>query len=46
MSITCIRGHWAFTDEQDVQKYSEIADRIQDTIDFMDAAGITADTHA
>lgn len=33
-----------FTDEQDVQKYSEIADRIQDTIDFMDAAGITADT--
>ncbi|NOD63339.1 MULTISPECIES: class II 3-deoxy-7-phosphoheptulonate synthase [unclassified Ruegeria] len=33
-----------FTDEQDVQKYSEIADRIQDTIDFMEAAGITADT--
>ncbi|WP_037306808.1 class II 3-deoxy-7-phosphoheptulonate synthase [Ruegeria halocynthiae] len=33
-----------FTDEQDVQKYSEIADRIQDTIDFMGAAGITADT--
>jgi len=33
-----------FTDEQDVQKYSEIADRIQDSIDFMDAAGITADT--
>ncbi|WP_171176518.1 class II 3-deoxy-7-phosphoheptulonate synthase [Ruegeria sp. HKCCD8929] len=33
-----------FTDDQDVQKYSEIADRIQDTIDFMGAAGITADT--
>ncbi|WP_170442717.1 class II 3-deoxy-7-phosphoheptulonate synthase [Ruegeria arenilitoris] len=33
-----------FTNEQDVQKYSEIADRIQDTIDFMEAAGITADT--
>ncbi|KIC19413.1 MULTISPECIES: class II 3-deoxy-7-phosphoheptulonate synthase [unclassified Leisingera] len=33
-----------FTDEQEVQKYSEIATRIQDTIDFMSAAGITADT--
>ncbi|MDC0656672.1 3-deoxy-7-phosphoheptulonate synthase class II [Leisingera sp. SS27] len=33
-----------FTDEQEVQKYSEIATRIQDTIDFMAAAGITADT--
>ena len=33
-----------FADEQDVQKYSEIADRIQDSIDFMSAAGITADT--
>ncbi|WP_027258932.1 class II 3-deoxy-7-phosphoheptulonate synthase [Leisingera aquimarina] len=33
-----------FTDEQEVQKYSEIANRIQDTIDFMAAAGITADT--
>ncbi|MEM7317907.1 MAG: 3-deoxy-7-phosphoheptulonate synthase class II [Pseudomonadota bacterium] len=33
-----------FTDEQDVMKYSEIADRIQDSIDFMSAAGITADT--
>lgn len=33
-----------FTDEQEVQKYSEIATRIQDTIDFMGAAGITADT--
>ncbi|WP_420587108.1 class II 3-deoxy-7-phosphoheptulonate synthase [Ruegeria sp.] len=33
-----------FTDEQDVQKYSEIADRIQDSIDFMGAAGITAET--
>ncbi len=33
-----------FTDDQEVQKYSEIATRIQDTIDFMAAAGITADT--
>ncbi|MCB4454166.1 class II 3-deoxy-7-phosphoheptulonate synthase [Leisingera sp. McT4-56] len=33
-----------FTDEQEVQKYSEIATRIQDTIDFMAAAGINADT--
>ncbi len=33
-----------FTGEQDVQKYSEIADRIQDTIDFMGAAGITGNT--
>ena len=33
-----------FADGHDVQKYSEIADRIQDTIDFMSAAGITADT--
>ncbi len=33
-----------FTDDQEVQKYSEIATRIQDTIDFMGAAGITADT--
>ncbi|UWQ64342.1 3-deoxy-7-phosphoheptulonate synthase class II [Leisingera caerulea] len=33
-----------FTDEQEVQKYSEIATRIQDTIDFMGAAGITAET--
>ena len=33
-----------FTEGQDVSKYSEIADRIQDTIDFMGAAGITAST--
>lgn len=33
-----------FTDEQEVQKYSEIASRIQDSIDFMAAAGITAET--
>ncbi|WP_264213575.1 class II 3-deoxy-7-phosphoheptulonate synthase [Leisingera thetidis] len=33
-----------FTDEQEVQKYSEIANRIQDSIDFMSAAGITAET--
>lgn len=33
-----------FTDEQEVQKYSEIASRIQDSIDFMRAAGINAET--
>jgi len=33
-----------FTDQQEVEKYSEIATRIQDTIDFMAAAGINADT--
>ena len=33
-----------FADGHDIQKYSEIADRIQDTIDFMGAAGITAAT--
>lgn len=33
-----------FTDAQDIQKYSEIANRIQDTIDFMSAAGINSDT--
>ncbi|MBE1281797.1 MAG: 3-deoxy-7-phosphoheptulonate synthase class II [Rhodobacteraceae bacterium] len=33
-----------FADEQNVQKYSEIADRIQDAIDFMAAAGINSDT--
>jgi 3-deoxy-7-phosphoheptulonate synthase len=33
-----------FTNAQDIQKYSEIANRIQDTIDFMSAAGINSDT--
>ena len=33
-----------FTGGQEIQKYQEIASRIQDTIDFMNAAGITADT--
>ena len=33
-----------FTDDQEVQKYSEIANRIQDSIDFMAAAGINSDT--
>ena len=33
-----------FTDSEDAEKYREIANRIQDTIDFMAAAGITADT--
>lgn len=35
-----------FTEGQEVKKYSEIANRIQDTIDFMSAAGInSATTH-
>ncbi|MGC1495949.1 MAG: 3-deoxy-7-phosphoheptulonate synthase class II [Sulfitobacter sp.] len=33
-----------FTDADDAEKYREIANRIQDTIDFMSAAGITAST--
>ncbi|MEX0370265.1 MAG: class II 3-deoxy-7-phosphoheptulonate synthase [Tateyamaria sp.] len=33
-----------FADGQETQKYREIATRIQDTIDFMAAAGIDADT--
>jgi 3-deoxy-7-phosphoheptulonate synthase len=33
-----------FADDQEVRKYQEIATRIQDTIDFMEAAGITAST--
>ncbi len=33
-----------FTDAEDAAKYREIATRIQDTIDFMAAAGITAKT--
>ena len=33
-----------FTDGPEAEKYREIAARIQDTIDFMSAAGITADT--
>ncbi len=33
-----------YTDAEETQKYAEIANRIQDTIDFMSAAGITADT--
>jgi 3-deoxy-7-phosphoheptulonate synthase len=33
-----------FTDAQDIKKYSEIANRIQDSIDFMSAAGINSDT--
>ncbi|MEM9870731.1 MAG: 3-deoxy-7-phosphoheptulonate synthase class II [Pseudomonadota bacterium] len=33
-----------FTDGPEAEKYREIASRIQDTIDFMSAAGITADT--
>ncbi len=33
-----------FADGQGIEKYQEIATRIQDTMDFMAAAGITADT--
>lgn len=33
-----------FADGQEIQKYSEIANRIQDTIDFMSAAGINSST--
>ncbi len=33
-----------FTDAEDAARYRDIAARIQDTIDFMAAAGITADT--
>ncbi len=33
-----------YTDAEEMQKYSEIANRIQDSIDFMAAAGIDANT--
>jgi 3-deoxy-7-phosphoheptulonate synthase len=33
-----------FTDNDDAQKYRDMANRIQDTIDFMEAAGISNDT--
>jgi 3-deoxy-7-phosphoheptulonate synthase len=33
-----------FTEGQEVKKYSEIANRIQDTLDFMNAAGINSET--
>ncbi len=33
-----------YTDTEKTERYREIASRIQDTIDFMAAAGITADT--
>ncbi|MGJ8545512.1 MAG: class II 3-deoxy-7-phosphoheptulonate synthase [Sulfitobacter sp.] len=33
-----------FTDAHEIEKYSQIATRIQDTMDFMAAAGITAAT--
>ncbi|MEL7098408.1 MAG: 3-deoxy-7-phosphoheptulonate synthase class II [Pseudomonadota bacterium] len=33
-----------YTDAEEMQRYSEIANRIQDTIDFMSAAGIDANT--
>ena len=33
-----------FTDANEVKKYSEMAARIGDTLDFMDAAGLSSDT--
>jgi 3-deoxy-7-phosphoheptulonate synthase len=33
-----------FTDSQEIQKYHDLASRIQDSIDFMDAAGINSDS--
>jgi len=33
-----------FTDSQEIQKYRDLASRIQDSIDFMDAAGINSDS--
>ncbi|MGR3659881.1 MAG: class II 3-deoxy-7-phosphoheptulonate synthase [Paracoccaceae bacterium] len=32
-----------FTDQDEAQKYREVANRISDTLDFMQAAGVTAD---
>ena len=34
-----------FTDENEVHKYSDMAARISDTLDFMEAAGLTTDTN-
>jgi 3-deoxy-7-phosphoheptulonate synthase len=33
-----------FTEEDEAQKYREVANRIQDAMDFMGAAGVTSDT--
>ena len=33
-----------FTDQEEAEKYRDIANRIQDTLDFMAAAGMTAET--
>ncbi len=33
-----------FTDQEEAEKYRDIANRIQDTLDFMSAAGMTAET--
>ncbi|WP_372604002.1 class II 3-deoxy-7-phosphoheptulonate synthase [Actibacterium sp.] len=35
-----------FTDREESEKYREMAERISDTLDFMSAAGVTADTTA
>ncbi|MCV2881104.1 class II 3-deoxy-7-phosphoheptulonate synthase [Actibacterium sp. XHP0104] len=35
-----------FTDRDEAEKYREMAERISDTLDFMSAAGVTADTTA
>ena len=34
-----------FTDAEDAEKYRDMANRIQDTLDFMAAAGLTAETN-
>ncbi len=35
-----------FTDSDEAEKYRDMANRIQDTLDFMSAAGLTAETNA
>ncbi|MBS8271800.1 3-deoxy-7-phosphoheptulonate synthase class II, partial [Halomonas litopenaei] len=34
-----------FTDSNEVKKYSDMASRISDTLDFMEAAGLTTETN-
>ena len=34
-----------FTDHDDAEKYRDIANRIQDSLDFMAAAGLTGETN-
>ena len=35
-----------FTDNEEAEKYRDMANRIQDTLDFMSAAGLTAETNS